>query len=47
MHHAASRLEEAAVEMGQAVELLRTVERPDLLAAPCAPAGSSSCSVAR
>ena len=32
MHHAASRLPEARLELGQAVDLLRTVERPDLLA---------------
>ncbi len=32
MHHAASRLPEARLELGQAVVLLRTVERPDLLA---------------
>jgi hypothetical protein len=32
MHHAASRLDDARLEMGQAVDLLRTVERPDLLA---------------
>ena len=32
MHHAASRLEDARREMGQAVDLLRTVDRPDLLA---------------
>jgi class 3 adenylate cyclase/tetratricopeptide (TPR) repeat protein len=32
MHHAASRLEEARLELGQAVDLLRTVERPDRLA---------------
>ncbi len=32
MHHAASRLPEARLELGQAVELLRTVERPDRLA---------------
>ncbi|MEO8265189.1 MAG: adenylate/guanylate cyclase domain-containing protein [Ilumatobacteraceae bacterium] len=32
MHHAASRLPEARLELGQAVDLLRTVERSDLLA---------------
>ena len=32
MHHAASRLPEARLELGQAVDLLRTVQRPDLLA---------------
>ena len=32
MHHAASRLDEARLELGQAVDLLRTVERPDRLA---------------
>jgi class 3 adenylate cyclase/tetratricopeptide (TPR) repeat protein len=32
MHHAASRLVEARVELGLAVDLLRTVERPDRLA---------------
>ena len=32
MHHAASRLDDARLELGQAVDLLRTVERPDLLA---------------
>jgi tetratricopeptide (TPR) repeat protein len=32
MHHAGSRLEEARVELGLAVDLLRTVERPDRLA---------------
>ncbi len=32
MHHAASRLEEARLELGQAVDLLRTVDRPDRLA---------------
>ncbi len=32
MHHAASRLDQARLELGQAVDLLRTVDRPDLLA---------------
>lgn len=32
MHHAASRLDEARVELGLAVEILRNVERPDRLA---------------
>ena len=32
MHHAASRLVDARLELGQAVDLLRTVERPDRLA---------------
>ena len=32
MHHAASRLDEARLELGQAVDLLRTVDRPDRLA---------------
>ncbi len=32
MHHAGSRLEDARVELGLAVDLLRTVERPDRLA---------------
>lgn len=32
MHHAASRLVEARLELGEAVDLLRTVERSDLLA---------------
>ena len=32
MHHASSRLPEARLELGQAVDLLRTVQRPDLLA---------------
>ena len=32
MHHAASRLADARLELGQAVDLLRTVERPDRLA---------------
>ena len=32
MHHAASRLDEARLELGQAVDLLRTVDRRDLLA---------------
>ena len=32
MHHAGSRLSEARLELGQAVDLLRTVDRPDRLA---------------
>ena len=32
MHHAASRLDLARVELGLAVDLLRTIDRPDLLA---------------
>ncbi len=32
MHHAGSRLDEARLELGQAVDLLRTVDRPDRLA---------------
>ena len=32
MHHAASRLDDARLELGQAVDLLRTVDRPDRLA---------------
>ncbi|MEY2581205.1 MAG: hypothetical protein QOE09_1054 [Ilumatobacteraceae bacterium] len=32
MHHAAGRIEEARLELGQAVDLLRTVDRPDRLA---------------
>jgi class 3 adenylate cyclase/tetratricopeptide (TPR) repeat protein len=32
MHHVGSRLDEARLELGQAVDLLRTVDRPDRLA---------------
>ena len=32
MHHAASRLDDARLELGQAVDLLRTIDRPDRLA---------------